>query len=270
MADHPRKVNASKRWVHPDRFGPKLMYGLLKYLVSDVIYFVNACNDVTLVTQLLSYTGCEILSNHTLGFAEFKTEFKKPQARSCSIESKMDENATGSYRKRRRPALACEKCRRRKIKCDRNTPCDQCIRSKSDTCTYLADDNTAPTWMNYGVNMGHMANSSTTSSAMTHQSPSSTANISAAGALDSLADEFPTAGNSSSTNDLDKERASTVRALSDQQHHSRRVPLDPANTESGEPALGSLPDYTALPTKGIYSKARLFGQSHWMNSIEQV
>lgn len=52
------------------------------------------------------------------------------------------------FRKRRRPALACEECRHRKIKCDRSTPCGPCSRSRSKTCTYqnLQDDfpTTAP------------------------------------------------------------------------------------------------------------------------------
>lgn len=33
----------------------------------------------------------------------------------------------GRLRRRRRPALSCLECRRRKIKCDRNDPCRHCI-----------------------------------------------------------------------------------------------------------------------------------------------
>jgi hypothetical protein len=43
-----------------------------------------------------------------------------------------------SQKKRRRPALACEQCRRRKIKCDRNMPCNHCTKAKIATCTYVA------------------------------------------------------------------------------------------------------------------------------------
>ncbi|KAK0702393.1 hypothetical protein B0H67DRAFT_395614 [Lasiosphaeris hirsuta] len=38
---------------------------------------------------------------------------------------------------RRRPALACESCRQRKVRCDRNLPCSTCIKSRSDACTYV-------------------------------------------------------------------------------------------------------------------------------------
>ncbi|PKY00173.1 putative C6 transcription factor [Aspergillus campestris IBT 28561] len=40
--------------------------------------------------------------------------------------------------RRRRPALSCTICRRRKLKCDRSIPCEQCIKSKSpESCVYV-------------------------------------------------------------------------------------------------------------------------------------
>lgn len=39
-------------------------------------------------------------------------------------------------RKRRRPALACTECRRRKIRCDRQNPCTQCVQWKCSSCIY--------------------------------------------------------------------------------------------------------------------------------------
>ncbi|KAI0597512.1 hypothetical protein F4775DRAFT_559479 [Biscogniauxia sp. FL1348] len=40
-------------------------------------------------------------------------------------------------RRRRRPILACEPCRRKKIKCDHNIPCGPCTRSRTSYCSYL-------------------------------------------------------------------------------------------------------------------------------------
>jgi hypothetical protein len=40
-------------------------------------------------------------------------------------------------RKRRRPALSCIECRRRKIKCDRNDPCAHCVSLKT-RCVHRA------------------------------------------------------------------------------------------------------------------------------------
>ncbi|KAF2870338.1 hypothetical protein BDV95DRAFT_595854 [Massariosphaeria phaeospora] len=39
-------------------------------------------------------------------------------------------------RRRRRPALSCTLCRRRKIRCNRETPCNNCVRSKTEACFY--------------------------------------------------------------------------------------------------------------------------------------
>ncbi|KAL4878227.1 fungal-specific transcription factor domain-containing protein [Aspergillus karnatakaensis] len=46
-----------------------------------------------------------------------------------------DQNLTAT--RRRRPALSCAICRRRKLKCDRSLPCGQCIKSKTaDQCVF--------------------------------------------------------------------------------------------------------------------------------------
>ncbi|KAE8162417.1 fungal-specific transcription factor domain-containing protein [Aspergillus tamarii] len=44
------------------------------------------------------------------------------------------------HKKRRRPALACVMCRRRKVKCDRNMPCGQCRQQKLAACTYASHE----------------------------------------------------------------------------------------------------------------------------------
>ncbi|PHH63750.1 hypothetical protein CDD81_5515 [Ophiocordyceps australis] len=48
----------------------------------------------------------------------------------------MQAQAEAAEKKRRRPALACEQCRRRKIRCDRDSPCGQCIKAQMPSCTY--------------------------------------------------------------------------------------------------------------------------------------
>ncbi|PHH80031.1 hypothetical protein CDD82_2015 [Ophiocordyceps australis] len=45
-------------------------------------------------------------------------------------------HAQAAEKKRRRPALACEQCRRRKIRCDRDSPCGQCVKAQIQSCTY--------------------------------------------------------------------------------------------------------------------------------------
>ncbi|KAI9687176.1 MAG: hypothetical protein M1822_002587 [Bathelium mastoideum] len=62
-------------------------------------------------------------------------------------EIDLDLNRTGPPRKKRRPALACEQCRRKKIKCDRQSPCRPCTKT-NEACDYVSENrqlsNTAP------------------------------------------------------------------------------------------------------------------------------
>lgn len=51
--------------------------------------------------------------------------------------------AEGEPRRRRRPALSCVECRRRKIKCDRNDPCGHCKATRIQ-CVYNIYGNSAP------------------------------------------------------------------------------------------------------------------------------
>ncbi|KAH8668700.1 hypothetical protein BX600DRAFT_548995 [Xylariales sp. PMI_506] len=39
-------------------------------------------------------------------------------------------------RRRKRPTVSCAQCRKRKVRCNREVPCSNCIRSKQDACVY--------------------------------------------------------------------------------------------------------------------------------------
>lgn len=48
-------------------------------------------------------------------------------------------------KRRRRPPLSCVTCRRRKLKCDRCSPCSQCIKSRDpNNCTYILKSSHIP------------------------------------------------------------------------------------------------------------------------------
>ncbi|CAK7204701.1 hypothetical protein SEUCBS139899_007460 [Sporothrix eucalyptigena] len=52
----------------------------------------------------------------------------------------MDPNNLPMKRKRRRRTLACEECRRRKVRCDREQPCANCVQAyKPEHCFYQPD-----------------------------------------------------------------------------------------------------------------------------------
>ncbi|PWY93415.1 hypothetical protein BO94DRAFT_486478 [Aspergillus sclerotioniger CBS 115572] len=41
-------------------------------------------------------------------------------------------------RQRRRPAVSCSLCRSRKIRCDRQLPCSNCVRTRNESCVYAS------------------------------------------------------------------------------------------------------------------------------------
>jgi len=59
----------------------------------------------------------------------------EPGSRAASSEG-LVEVSHRAPRKRRRPALSCVQCRRRKVKCDRKSPCTQCAQYNNTTCIY--------------------------------------------------------------------------------------------------------------------------------------
>ncbi|KAJ5175082.1 uncharacterized protein N7482_000959 [Penicillium canariense] len=55
-----------------------------------------------------------------------------------------DDHAHSIPRKRRRPALSCEKCRQRKVRCDRKMPCEPCTKSHGSlSCSYVYEGKAA-------------------------------------------------------------------------------------------------------------------------------
>ncbi|KAL4802613.1 fungal-specific transcription factor domain-containing protein [Aspergillus unguis] len=52
--------------------------------------------------------------------------------------SAMEDHDQTSSTRRRRPALSCTICRRRKLKCDRSLPCGQCVKSKHPESCFFA------------------------------------------------------------------------------------------------------------------------------------
>ena len=171
--------------------------------------------------------------------------------------------ATPPPRKRRRPALSCAECRRRKIKCDRNVPCSQCTLSKSPTCTYSGDSprNIA----------GHFPGP------IRSLTPSSGRNIPSAGSINGFS-----AGNSPDTISLvtgsqfNVLNSPGVESQSFEQENlvDRVKKLEQLLAQSVARKERAIPN-PSLPKasdtlRGTVSKTRYYGQSHWMYAFEQV
>lgn len=182
------------------------------------------------------------------------------------------ENAVSSAaktdKKRRRPALSCEQCRRRKIRCDRSLPCVNCVKSKISPCTYApthipASRNKKGTSHATGVDSSsHVPGRSAPAIDSNRIQPSSDPS----GGRQSSSVPSSTVGSNSETSTVDA-LAARVKELEQklaetchitQPGDDRLIQRD--GQEGGEPA----------PMKGTVSKTRFFGQSHWMNGVDMV
>lgn len=187
-------------------------------------------------------------------------------------------------RKRRRPALSCQQCRARKVKCDKEMPCGPCTKAYGSLkCSYVHEGKAA---------LDARLESSRRSE---HGSPNSPVGLYLASANGTSAD-----GSSDTTRIAQLE--SSVRALHDRLSSLERQikgPVDgplPSDSSSGlinsmnglggriaeleglsatmRPG-GSNPPQTTIPPlaprlKSIGERTRLFGTTHWALIFHQV
>ncbi|ORY59688.1 uncharacterized protein BCR38DRAFT_498474 [Pseudomassariella vexata] len=179
-------------------------------------------------------------------------------------------------RRRRRPAVSCTVCRRRKIKCNRETPCSNCLRSRNKTCVY----DTRPDPQSQAP-----AGSSTQQGQRSQQSippPPSLAHHerlsppSEGRALSSCTPSSPSSQTQISTSTLDSMRT-RIKELEQQLSEAiNRAPLTTTPQHPNKPGQPSnVTDRETLTSywtgeiftvdHSTFSKTRMFGQSHWMN-----
>lgn len=189
-------------------------------------------------------------------------------------------------RKRRRPALACEECRKRKIKCDRNNPCVHCKASKALVCSYRNNFSAIPPDPHGNIPVtaaGHVipGQDRFVAAGVTSASPINPA----------LSHVLPTPGSSPGTavhGEIPRQRTHSASTLSVpsgsasdhtiQNLQSRIQSLEQQLSEARktapeQPGNESSPQRADKPLRGTLSKTRLFGPSHWMMAVasaEQV
>lgn len=161
------------------------------------------------------------------------------------------------------------------IRCDRNIPCEQCSRSKSEMCTYLCDDEhlTDSGRATDRVKQPRLNNTRPTA---IRKNPSSTSSIARPehGFTPSRGTSLPyfdlPEPKSSFLHDMLHGKNSLINPEPPQSLYSEGeflsgtkvfdiAPVSPPNTHDESPVV-----------RGIFSKTRFFGQSHWMNSVYQV
>lgn len=180
-------------------------------------------------------------------------------------------------RNKRRPALACQECRRRKIRCDRRTPCGQCSKANAPSCSYVCDNRTTPTTAPFEAHDTHFSvlqqgaalplshDFSTTSLGIeTSRTPSITSTHSPSGR-----DVGPLTGSSADMQPILPSHClewngSAVVGPAD-------MTLDlPLNHDADR--LFPPPFQGGIETsiQGMFSKSRYLGQSHWKNFAQPV
>ncbi|KAF2439046.1 hypothetical protein P171DRAFT_370465 [Karstenula rhodostoma CBS 690.94] len=158
---------------------------------------------------------------------------------------------TQPRRRRRRPAVSCTLCRRRKIRCNRETPCSNCTRSRSSVCEY----ETLPVSPHRSRESERDEASSTTTSTTVPVLE-----------MESMRNRVTL---------LEKEVENSLRRMirsAPQRPSTADTPVSSIETAEsriggtfyihhGNPALGQSPNIH----RSLTHKKRMYGQSHWMN-----
>ncbi|KAL8382293.1 hypothetical protein RB595_006198 [Gaeumannomyces hyphopodioides] len=166
-------------------------------------------------------------------------------------------------RRRRRQALTCETCRKRKVKCDRLQPCSNCIRAQRPAeCHYQAELllPRRPSVVRSPAVPGVLAPLPALHPASRTSEPASETDTSL-----SQLHHNPHSPNTPSTSQSGQSEvvllAERVKEL--EKRLAQTLAAAQANT-SGPPAV-DLPPKDLDESKGRLSKTHYYGQSHWMH-----
>jgi hypothetical protein len=185
-----------------------------------------------------------------------------------------------SQRKRRRPALSCAECRRRKIKCDRNIPCSPCKLAKSATCTYSPEGLARKS---HGILPDVSSTTTSASHLSSDQSPGFLSDLLNTGKTElDHADTHTHSGSFPDRQPGEQRHASPVHTTSGSRGgHNVQGLLDRVQKLESMLASASIADQTrtrrqifshdpAKEVRGSLVKTRWFGPSHWMHAFVQV
>jgi hypothetical protein len=199
-------------------------------------------------------------------------------------------------RKRRRPALSCVQCRRRKVKCDRKLPCTQCSQYDNTTCVYDDPEVLARKRESYSINLGPH----NTSSSLLPNKSNSIHNLRESILLATQPTSTPSAAETRSQSASVSLGAPLLPEHVQPYQQDQQASASPSGvlTPQSEPSVQELKDRvrkleaivsrslnygqsltendanvstTNVPKlRGNIDKTRFFGMSHWMNTYDEV
>ena len=200
------------------------------------------------------------------------------------MNTNIDNTLPSGSRKRRRPAVVCNECRRRKIACDRKSPCGQCIQYNS-ACMYHS-----PKSLPRGVTQPSLVTANTYTLPLPNPSitldtfrspeappsaplpdallPSPSTVNNALGVVALVRTQTPNLPLVHTTGTL--QTSPIVASDTAPQEQNPTLMRPPATTQSQASSSPTPLSCTQAPLNGRFIKSRLFGRSHWMNSCIQV
>lgn len=158
---------------------------------------------------------------------------------------------------------SCSLCRRRKIKCNREHPCSNCLRSKTDNCVYERLS-PPPQCSKYGptnVAPGHSRASNVTSSSgpTTPNSQASSVEVESLKLRIKELEEQLSRTTQRSVGSGAPSPNFDIRTMTS--HLAGTVHVHRELAAAGQPAVAS---------RTTIHKNRMFGQSHWFNGASHV
>ncbi|KAH7129501.1 hypothetical protein B0J13DRAFT_509852 [Dactylonectria estremocensis] len=190
-------------------------------------------------------------------------------------------------RRRRRPAISCALCRKRKIRCNRETPCSNCVRSKNEHCVY---ENPPPQLSSQPSRQSLGASKLGPSQQPRRIAPVDTASSTSSASSHVLVSPGPSSTSASSPADVPldvdhmrmriqqlEEQLSKATIQPPQTHTLPPVPVPTAGSDSIFETASSrlagtfhihrstLFGEAQVFKRSITHKTRMFGQSHWIN-----
>jgi hypothetical protein len=160
---------------------------------------------------------------------------------------------------------SCTLCRRRKIRCDRGNPCSNCVRSKNASCVY--DNPDPPRQL---LRPGERILVAQTSAR--DRSAASSHVSSAPGKSSSRASTVTSQTSVQEVESLRNRIRELEEQLSKASHATQpSVSTPDSNIETTSSRLSGIfhihREAGQLKTRSVTHKRRLFGQSHWCNTV---
>ncbi len=226
-------------------------------------------------------------------------EHRLPSSSSSQVQSSVPPsipptlNDSKPQKKRRRPALACEQCRKRKIRCDRNVPCHHCIKSKIPDCSY-APTHIPASWAKKATGGGRqqvapdVVPSFIRDQQESQPQPQPQPRDSTEDSVDSqprdlsvsefivanapLYQPVPafTASRASSVPDNASGASRDVDWVISRVHYLEEKLAQVVNLSDDPPGFTSPTTHSTAAITATVSKTRYFGRSHWMNYASMV